>query len=148
MSDGSDKPKFAAGLAIAVSVITILAFFGIKSFDDLLNNKDSARSKACALAVAARNGQPRTFDAKEWPGNALKYADRLLEAAEATDEPKLRGTLRESVYAHQDWAAALVAADDPNKMQVERQYASEKSLARLHEAERKWAALCKVSPPE
>ncbi|MGW4801341.1 hypothetical protein ACWEPC_53855 [Nonomuraea sp. NPDC004297] len=148
MSDGSDKPKFAAGLAIAVSVITILAFFGIKSFDDLLNNKDSARSKACALAVAARNAQPRTFDSRELPANALKYADRLLTASEETDEPKLRGTLRESVYAHQEWAAALVAADDPNKMQLERLYASETSLARLHAAEEKWATLCKVPPPE
>ncbi|MEU1724509.1 hypothetical protein [Nonomuraea sp. NPDC005692] len=137
MSDGSDKPKFAAVLGIAVSVITILAFFGIKSFDDLLNNKDSARSKACALAVAARNAQTITVTPEEWQVNALAYAERLLTAAEATDDPKLRGSLRESVYAHQDWAAAL-----------RREQNSQAELERLQEAERKWAALCKVSPPE
>ncbi|MEU7983592.1 hypothetical protein AB0B56_01870 [Streptosporangium canum] len=137
MSDGSDKPKFAAVLGIAVSVITILAFFGVKSFDDLLNNKDSARSKACALAVAARNVQTITVTQEEWQVNARAYADRLLTAAETTDDPELRGSLRESVYAHQDWAAAL-----------RREQNSQAELERLHEAERKWAALCKVSPPE
>ncbi|MDA0636621.1 hypothetical protein OUY22_24685 [Nonomuraea sp. MCN248] len=134
MSDGSDKPKFAAGLGIAVSMITILAFFGIKSFDDLLN-KDSSRSKACALAVAARNVQTITVTREEWQADALAYADRLLTAAEATDDPELRGSLRESVYAHQDWAAAL-----------RREQNSQAELERLQEAERKWAALCKVSP--
>ncbi|MEU9760832.1 hypothetical protein [Streptomyces sp. NPDC047985] len=133
VSDGSGTQKFATGLGIAVSVIAVLAFFGITSFDDLLNDKDSARSKACALAVAARNVQTTTVTSEEWQADALAYAERLLTAAEATDEPELRGRLRESVYAHQDWAATL-----------RRQQNSTAALERVHEAERKWTALCKV----
>ncbi|WP_328876872.1 hypothetical protein [Streptomyces sp. NBC_00299] len=137
MSDGSDAQKFATGLGVAVSVIAVLAFFGITSFDDLLNDKESARSKACALAVAARNVQTITVTPEEWQANALAYAERLLAAAEATEEPELSGSLRESAYAHQDWAATL-----------RRQQNSGAALERLHEAERKWAALCKVPEPQ
>ncbi|WP_393062830.1 hypothetical protein [Streptomyces sp. LN549] len=115
-------------------MIAVLAFFGITSFDDLLNDKDSARrSKACVLAVAARNVQTITVTSEERQAAALAYAERLLTAAEATDGPELLGRLRESAYARQGGAAML-----------RREQNGAAALEKVHEAERKRTALCKV----
>ncbi|MFE7570673.1 hypothetical protein ACFU76_27570 [Streptomyces sp. NPDC057539] len=103
MAEGSDAQKFATGLGIVVSIIGVLAFFGITNFDDLKNDQ----SEACNAAFAARNafegalpGTPQ----KDLSPEMSRYAQRLLEAVDLTDDKELRARLREAAYARQTFA--------------------------------------------
>ncbi|WP_326827970.1 hypothetical protein [Streptomyces sp. NBC_01751] len=57
MAESSEAQKFPTGLGIVVSVIAVLAFFGITNFDDLKNAGASDRSEACSTAIAARDAE-------------------------------------------------------------------------------------------
>ncbi|MFF8505194.1 hypothetical protein ACF07L_31745 [Streptomyces anulatus] len=132
MSEGSEAQKFSVWLGIVVSGIGILAFFGIKSFDDLKGVGNAGGSEACDMAVAARRSVTTAVPAVSAAQHDT-YAQRLLEAVEATDDEELRGSLREAAYASQGYAAWL---------RSEGYMTGE--LERFNAAEKKWTSLCEV----
>ncbi|MFE3143987.1 hypothetical protein [Streptomyces scopuliridis] len=133
MGEGSDAQKFSTWLGIAMSLIAVLAFFGVTSFEDLKNGGDSARSEACAMGVAASDDLGVSVE----PADYDLYAQRLLEAVEATEDQELRGSLREAAYAHQAYGAALRAEEGSRTTAL---------LPTVHTTQRKWTSLCGVPP--
>ncbi|MGW3747296.1 hypothetical protein ACWD62_44140 [Streptomyces sp. NPDC005146] len=115
-----------------VSVIAVLAFFGITNFDDLKNAGASDRSQACSTAIAARDAEG-IVPADELPAKMDRYAQRLLEAANATDDKELRASLREAAYASQAYG---------NSIQANVASRTKAAFLRAQTAQNKWTSFC------
>ncbi|MEU8350824.1 MULTISPECIES: hypothetical protein [unclassified Streptomyces] len=140
MADSSDSQKIAAWLGIVVSLIAVLAFFGIDSWDDLkrtMSRDGSETAEACKLAkdALAYTSTPR--------GGVM-----LQNASNATDDEELRNRLREAATAHLAFHRAWEArAREINASRASR--ASEAAEAQVattgDEADRtqkRWIAYC------
>ncbi|GAA3475575.1 MULTISPECIES: hypothetical protein [Streptomyces] len=135
MAENSDAQKFSTGLGIVVSIIAVLAFFGIKNFDDLKNAGASDRSDACNMAIAARDASKIIGEASpaEVRAKMHQYAQRLLEAVSLTDDKELRASLRESSYGYQAYGDSLPVTDRSR---------TKAAFMAASTAESKWTSLC------
>ncbi|WBB57968.1 hypothetical protein O7599_20090 [Streptomyces sp. WMMC500] len=135
MAEASDAQKFATWLGIVVSVIGVLAFFGITNFDDLRNAGAPDRSDACSMAIDARHANKIIGEASraEVRAEMHEYAQRLLEASSLTDDKELRSSLRESSYGYQDYGDSLPVTDASR---------TKAAFYRASAAEDKWQSLC------
>src|SRR6478752_6388977 len=91
LADSSDSQKFAAGLGIVVSLITVLAFFGINNWDDLTKAMDHDRAETAEACTLADNALAYT--------SSSRGAAMLWDASNATDDNELRTRLLEAADA-------------------------------------------------
>lgn len=112
MAESSDVQKLATWLGVVVSIIAVLAFFGIDRFDDLKRTVDSPeQAKACEKARAATNDVAEAPSLRVNPAKYAPLAQALREAAVLTDDKELGRRLHVSADAFSAYSRALVEGD-------------------------------------
>ncbi|GEB50389.1 hypothetical protein [Streptomyces cacaoi] len=108
MSD--DTSKTATWLGIAVSILTVLAFFGVKNFDELKQAIDSDSGDRKACNQVAEYTQQNKINVQS-PAQIKIYADVLRDAATKASSADFRSKLHN---AAEYWDAQARQLEDPS----------------------------------